>query len=426
MSDLTKRYQDRRKQLMGQVEDGDLILLDSSGHAPNPVLADRNLTYLTGYTENDAFLLLAPGGIRVERRQSRNGPEMMRGYLVHEILFVQGRNWEASFMDGPSATLDEIKAEAGVDRVYPLSELDSVVASALMNAKTLWFNTPGTPTISQPLSSSLRYVNKLRERFYWVTFKNIARKIHQLRFVKDDYEVSCLREAFSIQTEIYEKIMRTLKPGDNESLAQAIMDYEVGKRGERVSSMGYEDYAQSIIVGSGSNSLIAHYMDNNRDIEDGDIVLIDACVSVNGYYADITRTFPANGKFTPRQREIYSIVLEAQYAAIDTYKPGSTILEAHTAVYETFKRYGVDQYSFGGCCHPVGLTIHDPHGRYSDDREVPLEPGVVVVIEPFLLMTDDGFAVRIEDGVLITEDGCEVLAGPPKEIDAVEALVSGN
>jgi Xaa-Pro aminopeptidase len=163
-------------------------------------------------------------------------------------------------------------------------------------------------------------------------------------------------------------------------------------------------------------------MANERDIQDGDLVLIDACVSVEGYYADITRTFPANGRFTPRQREIYAMVLEAQYAAIETFKPGSTILRAHEAVYNTFNRYGVTQYNYGNCGHPVGLTIHDPNGRFVDDREVPLEPGVVLVIEPFLMMTDDGFGVRIEDGILITDTGCEVLPGPPKEIDAVEAI----
>jgi Xaa-Pro aminopeptidase len=149
-------------------------------------------------------------------------------------------------------------------------------------------------------------------------------------------------------------------------------------------------------------------------------------VSCDGYYADITRTFPANGKFSPRQREIYAIVLEAQYAAIDTFSPGSTIHDAHVAVYETFKRHNVAEFSYGGCCHPVGLTIHDPHGRYSDDRHVPLEPGVVVVIEPFLMMTDDGFGIRIEDGVLITEDGHEILSAPPKEIDALEDFIGGS
>lgn len=424
MSELTSRYKDRRKRLMEQIPSGDIILLDSSGTAPNPVLADRNLTYLTGYREKDAFLLLAPDGIRVERRQSRNTAEMMRGFLVHEVLFVQGRNWEASFMDGASATLDEIKEETGVDRVYPLFELNSVVASALMSTNALWLNTPETPDIDQPLSSYLRYVEKLRHRFYWLPFHNIARKIHQMRFVKDDYEVSCLRDAFEIQTKIFEQIMKTLKPGVNESMGHAILDYEIAKLGARYGSMGYEDYDESIIVGSGTNSMIPHYMDNSRVIEDGDLVLIDACCSSDGYYADITRTFPANGKFTPRQREIYSIVLEAQYTAIETYKPGSTIHEAQLAVYDVFKKHGIDKYSFGGCCHPVGLTIHDPHGRTSDDRFVPLEPGVVVVIEPFVIMTEDGFGVRIEDGVLITDDGHEVLAAPPKEIDELEALLS--
>lgn len=264
MTELSGIYQDRRKRLMEQVASGDIILIDSSGSAPNPVLADRNLTYLTGYRGKDAYLLLAPDGLRVERRQSRGGPEMMQGYRVHEVLFVQGRDWEATFLDGASATLEQLKEDTGVDRVYPLSELNSVVGRALMDADALWLNTPDTPPMDQTLSPYLQYANKLRERFYWVQIHNIARKIHQMRFVKDDYEVACLRDAFTVQTRIYEQIMQALKPGDNESLGQAIMDYEVGRLGSRYSSMGYEDYAESIIVASEANSMIAHYMANNR------------------------------------------------------------------------------------------------------------------------------------------------------------------
>ncbi|MBN2305429.1 MAG: aminopeptidase P family protein [Anaerolineae bacterium] len=105
----------------------------------------------------------------------------------------------------------------------------------------------------------------------------------------------------------------------------------------------------------------------------------ESVLCVDGYSADITRTFPANGRFSPRQRDLYAIVLEALYAAVATMKPGSTLLESHRAVYDVFKRHGVAQYSYGNCGHPVGLSIHDPHGRYTDDREQPFKPGVVLV-----------------------------------------------
>jgi Xaa-Pro aminopeptidase len=180
-------------------------------------------------------------------------------------------------------------------------------------------------------------------------------------------------------------------------------------------------YADNIIVGAGKNTALAHYMDNNRDIADGDLILIDTGLSVNGYSSDITRTFPANGRFTPRQKELYAIVLEAQKAAAATMKPGSDSRVAHRAVYDTWKKYGLEQYGYGTCGHPVGLNIHDSNGRKSDD-DIPFEPGVVLAIEPFISIPEEGIGIRIEDGVLITQDGCELLAGPVREIDDIERL----
>jgi Xaa-Pro aminopeptidase len=420
-TDLAAIYKDRRKRLLDQI-DGGVVLINSSGTAPDRWLWDRNLRYLTGLTDKEAYLLMAPDGIMVERLETRSGPELMRGRKVHEILFVKPLDAKTAFMDGDLPTLDEIKEETGVDRVYDIAELDTVLTAALLSNDTLWLNTPGTTPFDQPLTPYLTYINKIRERFYWIQLRNIATKIHVMRFVKDDYEIASLRQAFEIHTEIYEKIMRTLKPGDNESLAEAIFDYEVTRRGANVSSMIEERYAKSLIVGSGKNTAIPHYMDNNQVIQDGDLILLDSGIMVNGYSSDITRTYPANGKFTPRQRELYAIVLETLYEAIDTLKPGAIALEMHQKVYDNFKKYDLHQYSYGGCGHPVGLSIHDPCGRWPDDREQPLEPGNVLVVEPFLVMPHEGMGIRIEDGVLITENGYEMLAAPPKEIDEVEEL----
>lgn len=420
-TEQTALYMARRRRLSEKVGTG-LILLDSSGLAPDPALYDRNLYYLTGLADRHAYLLLAPQGVMVERLETRSGPELMRGRRAHEILFVTQPDAREAFMDGAAPTLETIRARTGVDRVYDLSRLDPILEGALMDQDTLWLNSASVPRLGQPLTAYLSLIERIRQRFYWVQLKNIAPQIHQMRFVKDAHEIRCLREAFEIHTSIFEAIMRALKPGVNESQGQAIFDYEVLLRGDRVSSMGSEHYAASVIVGSGPNAAIPHYMDNHRTIGDGDLVLIDSGVGVEGYFSDITRTFPANGHFTPRQRELYSIVLEALYAAIDTMKPGSTLLEAHQAVYDVFKRYDVAQYGYGNCGHPVGLSIHDPHGRYADDREQPFEPGVVLVIEPFLMLPHEGIGIRIEDGVLITETGHEIMAGPPREIDAVEEL----
>jgi Xaa-Pro aminopeptidase len=420
---LTERYQTRRNWLKQQIIGG-AALIGSGGVAPDRNLYDKNLRYLTGVDSKNAYLLLAPHGIMVERAETLSGPEQGRGRQVQEILFVEEMSERDAFMDGAGPTLESLREMSGVDRVMPLTKMEGVIESLLDTTEMLYFSTAGITRLSEALTPELELINRIRERFYWVNLRNCATMIHQMRGVKDEYEVACLRKAFEIQTSIFEKIMQALKSGENESLGEAIFDYETRIRAaEGVGGgMADEKYTCSVIIGSGKNSMIPHYHANNQVIQDGDLVLIDSGITVDGYSSDITRTFPANGKFSPRQRELYEIVLEAELAAIETMKPGSTMLEAHQAAYNVFKRYDLDKFGYGNCGHPVGLSIHDPNGCSMDDREQPFEPGVVVVIEPFLMLSEEGMGIRIEDGVLITESGHEVLAGPPKDADAVEAL----
>lgn len=418
---LAEIYRARRRKLVEKTGGG-VILVGSPGAAPDKNLLDKNLLYLTGIDDRNAYLLIVPNGVAVEHSQTRSTPELMQGRIVHEILFVQERSERDAFMDGAAPTFEALREATGVDRVFSIGKLNESIQRALMKNDTLWFNTGTTPELDKPLMADLLLINSIRERFWWVTLKNVAVPIHLLRFVKDEYEIASLREAFEIQTAIYERIMRSVKPGCSEALGQAIYDYELTMRPEHVGhELGAAPHA-SLIVASSVNAAIPHYRDNSRIVQDGDLVLIDGGVTVNGYSADITRTFPANGKFTPRQREVYAMVLEAEKAAIATIKPGSTILQAHQAAYEVFLKYDMAQYSYGNCGHPVGLNIHDANGRWYDDRDQPFEPGVVVVIEPFLMLHHEGMGVRIEDGVLVTENGHEVLAGPPREIEDVEAL----
>lgn len=413
-------YEARRKKLLEQVGKG-LVMIDAAGVSPDPVLWDRNLAYLTGYTGRNAVLLLSPEGVNVEFRETLSGPELGQGRKVHSILFIEPQRPEDAFMEGAMPTLDEIKAQTGVDRVFPLDKLTGTLERSLMLVDTVWFNTTSTPSLTKPPTEAEMLQQRIRERFYWLEFRNVAPLVHQMRWVKDDYEMACLCEAFSIQSEIFSEMMRSLKPGTNESLGQAVFEYGVKTRPEAV-GYGMNTYEATVIVGSGPNSAIPHHLKNNRTIEDGDLVLIDSGVSVHGYASDITRTFPANGEFTPRQRELYAIVLEAEDAAIATMKPGSTMLEAHQAAYDVFERYGLAQYGYGNCGHPVGLNIHDANGRYPGDREQPFEPGVVIVIEPFLMLPHEGFGIRVEDGVLITPDGHELMPGPARTIEEIEAL----
>lgn len=416
---LAQMYQNRRQQLMEHIG-RDMAVINSAGVAPDPLLYDKNLLYLTGLEDKKAILVLAPEGIVVDMWETLHGPEVGRGHKVTEVLFVDERTEMQKFIDGEGLTLDNIRDSSGVEAVYNLDKLDFILSPALMTADQLWVNAPGNPKLSGNPPAGSAELKHLRERFYWLRFRNIAEMIHDMRWVKEPYEIECLRQAFQIHADIYTKIMRRLKPGDNESLGQAIFEYEVHIRPREV-SLGLDMYDNSIIVATGANACIGHYMANDQEIKDGDLVLIDAGVMYNGYSSDITSTFPANGRFSPRQRELYSIVLEAQKRAIATMRPGSTQLEAHKAVYDTFDEHGLAKYGYGNCGHPVGLNIHDATRK----RDRPLEPGCVLVIEPFLMLPEEGIGIRIESGVLIAEDGHELLPDAPKEIEEIEAVCQG-
>ncbi len=418
-ADLANIYKKRRNKLMTQMESG-VAIIRQSFTATDILLKDKNLEYLTGIKEENTILLLAKNGISINFWETQKTENVGRGDIVHEVLFVRELSEREKAIDGDSSNEDKIKSETGVDAVLSLNQFDSIIGASLVKTETLWVNIAAPYSLSKPLSDDLIRLNQIKERFLWLNIKNIAPLIHEMRRIKDDYEIECLKEAFKIHTEVFEKIMSSLKPGDNEAKGKAIWDYETAMKGTTVSGNTLDNYANNIIVAAGENTTIGHYMDNNQEIKDGDLILIDSGVSVNGYSSDITRTFPANGEFTDRQRELYEIALEAQKAAISTMRAGSTSRIAHRAVFDTWKKYGLEKYGYGTCGHPVGLNIHDSNGWKSDDDK-PFEQGVVLVIEPFLSIPGE-VGIRIEDGVLITKDGCEVLSGPAVEINDIERL----
>ncbi len=416
---LAEMYTRRRQRLMEQMGEG-VALVNSAGAAPDPLLDDKNLHYLTGLASKKAALLLAPETAAVDHWSTVHGPEVGRGRRVREALFVEQRDERAAFMDGAGDSFDEIRARSGVEAIYSLDKMNEFLARVLMKEKVLWLNTPGNPGLDGPLPPEIAAINALRERFWWLRLENIAPLIHDMRWVKEPYEIECLRRAFALHARIYREMMPLLKPGVNEALGHALFEHEL-RLAPAEFSFGLDRYEASIIVASGANTAVGHYMDNNRTIEDGELVLIDAGVICNGYSSDITTTFPASGRFSARQRELYAIVLEAQKKAIATMKPGSTQLAAHKAVYDHLDAHGLAQYNYGTCGHPVGLNIHDANG----EPDKPLEPGVVLVIEPFLVIPGEGIGIRIESGVLITGDGHELLPDAPKEIEEIEAICGG-
>lgn len=249
------------------------------------------------------------------------------------------------------------------------------------------------------------------------------RTIGPLRAVKDADEIRRLRKASEISAEAHRAAMQATRPGMWEYEIEAVLEYTFRRRGaERV---GYPS-----IVGSGFNSTLLHYDLSRRQTVDGDILLIDAAAEFGYYTADVTRSFPVNGKFTPRQRAIYKLVLGSQQAAIDAIKPGMTLAGLSQIAREHMKSHSgdlcgsetCDRYFIHGLGHMVGLDVHDINPYFTE-----LRPGMTLTIEPGIYLPEEGLGIRIEDVLLVTEDGSENLsAAVPRSIDQIEALMASG
>jgi Xaa-Pro aminopeptidase len=259
-----------------------------------------------------------------------------------------------------------------------------------------------------------------------IKLKDVRGNIEALRTIKSPGEIAFLRKAIELSLDAHFAAMRMMRPG--------VYEYQVAAKMVEVHAMGgseAEGYAP--IVGAGPNSTALHYDKLDRKIQDGDIVVLDVGAQYSGYSADITRTFPANGKFSARQREIYDIVLGAQNAALAELKPGMTLCKTgDKSVYKTSFEYinshGKDlhgkklgQYYIHGLGHNIGLDVHDP-GAYCK----PLEPGMVVTMEPGIYIPEENLGVRIEDDVLITDTGYELLSKRlPRDPAEIEKIMAG-
>ena len=422
---LTKQpasvYHARRVALAGELKGGAAILFA----AEEPVLdfmpyrQDEDFYYLTGWNEPGAALLVV----------AANGHE--RGY--REILFLPTRNLRAETYTGPKFDADSpgVATATGVDAVEPMTALATELNRMIDADRRLAFN-----LWTQPASAQARAVvgfaaATLGEDQPPATH-DVTTMTMPLRQVKDAGEVDLIEKATAASIAAQRAMFRAVKPGVTE---RAI----AGEMTAVWMEQGCERPAYAPIVGSGINSTTLHYSANSRTIESGDVVVVDAACEFSMYASDITRTVPANGHFTARQREIYDIVLGAQQAAIDAFVAGkSTINDFYrkdpnsldTAAYSYVNTHGKDlhgqplgKYWLHGLGHMVGVDVHDPA-----NYPAVLKPGMVFTIEPGVYIPEEKIGVRIECDFLVGADGklIDLDAALPHTADEVEAAMHGQ
>lgn len=364
---------------------------------------DNNFYYLTGLEESNSWLVLFK-------------PETGPGKAV---LYLPERNPMAESWTGPRiGPGEEAVRRTGIKDVHPVSEFEHEVITrlgsgwALQEYRTLYLQ------MGQEAAETKELVELALESTR--TISDVGVLLGELRVVKDSVELARLRRAIDITAEAQREAMKAVRPEMHEYELEAVIEYVFHARGaERV---GFP-----CIVGSGPNSVILHHDKNRRRMEEGDLVVVDVGAEYGYYTADVTRTFPVNGEFTERQRAIYELVLGVQKTVIDSIRPGIRVDQLEQIARRYLRNHSdglcgdttCDRYFRHGLGHWIGMNVHDV-GGYAR----PLEPDMVLTVEPGIYLADESLGVRIEDDVLVTEDGHEVLsAGAPKEVEEIEALM---
>jgi Xaa-Pro aminopeptidase len=444
-----EEYAARRRALVGAMSDGVLVIFGGAAPAADylPFVQLPDFRYLTGIMEpSAAYIAVKQGG------------------TVREMLFVQEREPSREVWEG--ARLGPAGAQSLTGIAAQTSQRFGVVLDSL--ARTgLTFHSTISPNVTTSLTADHNYpqqvLARLRQQHPELQFRFVQQQIRQQRGTKSAAELDRIRRAVYISALAHREAMRSVEPGMNEFEMRALMEYTFRR-------YGAEGPAYGSIVGSGPNSTTLHYQASDRFMNDGEVLLIDAAASYGGYAADVTRTFPVNGRFSPEQRAIYEIVLAAQKAAAAQIRPGATwsqldsaanaqitsglarlgLIDAADATYETGSGRAPQHRMFymHGLGHGVGLNVHDPDvsqvgGRFLPGSAVTIEPGIYVRADVFDHLRDTpanramiarlrpaleryrNIGVRIEDVFILDERGVErVSSGAPREIAEIEALMA--
>lgn len=418
-------YHARRAKLAAKLADNvALVFAPPEAEGPNDLYGyrpDDNFYYLTGWAEPGAAVLIA-----AERGTRDNSPA--RPYT--EILFLPKRNYSQEQWTGPKLGPDDSKAAqvTGFERVESLDSLRDELVKLVPGRSTVYTDVPA-PGEDSNSKVPLQWLQTANAFPVGTSYVDVRPLLGSLRTVKDVGEVELIRKATDASAAAQLAAIKAIKPGVTEREVSALLQYEWGKR-------GCERPAYAPIVGSGINSTVLHYSDDSGTIQNGDLVLMDAAGEYSLYASDITRTVPASGKFTARQREIYEIVLGAQKAAIAAFQSGVSHLQRNQsnslqdAAMNYINTHGKDlhgqplgKYYFHGVGHYVGLNVHDP-GDYS----VPLGPGMVFTIEPGIYIPEEKIGVRIEDMFYVDNEGklIRLSQSLPQTPDEIEKLMSGK
>lgn len=434
---MQAEFQERRDRFMAKLGNGTAIFRS----APHAIMhndveynfrQDSDFFYLTGFNEADSVAVFAPW------------------HEEHKfVLFVQPKDRDKETWTGYRVGVEAAKEVYGAHEAYPITELDEHLYKYVQKADRIVYRIGRDRSFTDRILRLWQRCIALRERngFGPTSIEDPSLILHPMRLLKSEHELAEMRKAAEIAAEAHNLAIQTRQPGMYEYELQAQMEHLFRLRG----GLGA---AYPSIVASGINSCILHYTENNRQMQDGELLLIDAGCSYNYYNSDITRTYPVGNQFTEEQRILYELVLKAQLAAIEQVKPGNpwnqfhdtavrTIVEGLVSlgllqgdIEEIIKEEKYKPFFMHGTGHWLGLDVHDAGARKVGETWLNFQAGQVVTVEPGIYIRPDfqpfegqpevperwrGIGIRIEDDVLVTETGNEILtAAVPKSVEAME------
>lgn len=416
-----------RKRLAARLLPRSVVIVHSND--PMPTNADgtmgfvqnSDLLYLTGVSQEESVLILFPEA----------GDEKHR-----EMLFLRETSEDIAIWEGQKLTKEQARERTGIKEVHWLPEFERLFRIVMCQADHIFLNSNEHPRATNPTESrETRFTHRCQREFPLHSYHRLAPLMHELRCIKAPAELDALREAIRITDLGFRRLLRFVKPGVHEFEIEAELIHEFLRH--RASGFAYPP-----IIGTGANACVLHYVENNVQCQDGEMLLLDVAARYAGYNADLTRTIPVNGRFTQRQRDVYNAVLRVLRACCSMLRPGVIIKDYQEEVGKLMtseliglgllKKEDVDKqdpekplfkkYFMHGTSHHLGLDVHDVGLTWK-----PIQPGMVFTVEPGIYIREEKLGVRLENNILIGESSnTDLMAAIPIEVEEIEAGMAGT
>ncbi|WP_162054495.1 aminopeptidase P N-terminal domain-containing protein [Pontibacter pamirensis] len=393
-------------------------LMPANADATMPFRQSSDLFYLSGIDQEESILMLFP-----DAKDER----------MKEVLFVRETNEHILTWEGYKLSKQQAREVSGISTVLWSHEFEQILKTQLFEAEHLYLNTnEHLRAIIEVETRDARFIKWCQQHYPLHRYERSAPIMHQLRAIKSEQEVALIQQACDITEKAFRRLLGFIQPGVKEYEIEAELYHEFLRNRSR-------GPAYQPIIASGGNACVLHYVDNNQECEDGELVLMDFGAEYANYAADLTRTVPVNGKFTPRQRDVYNSVLTVMKAATQMLVPGNTLDQYHkfvgTVMENELIRLGLlnesdvrnqdpakplyKKYFMHGTSHHLGLDVHDVGNKFR-----PFEEGMVFTCEPGIYIREEGIGIRLENDILITKNGPrDLMQAIPIEADDIERLM---